>query len=113
LSLSSDCIGSAIITATLAMTCPLSGTLHPCWIFFFHCAYSGGAPVCPQPPMESRNAPYRTGRNTLLKCMRTNTKEAGDLTLSVWRVDALPSKKAGIDGPGARSEHGQGGGDGS
>jgi hypothetical protein len=51
--------------------------------------------------------------STLLKCVRTNTKEVGDLTLSVWRVDSLPSKKAGIDGPGARSEHGQGGTEGS
>jgi hypothetical protein len=48
-----------------------------------------------------------------LKCVRTNTKEVGDLTLSVWRVDALPSKEASIDGPGARSEHGQGGTEGS
>ena len=44
-----------------------------------------------------------------MKCVRTNTKEVRDLTLSVSKVDSLPSKKAGIDGPGARSEHGQGG----
>ncbi|MDX6464947.1 MAG: hypothetical protein QOE55_8644 [Acidobacteriaceae bacterium] len=48
-----------------------------------------------------------------MKCVRTNTKEVGDLTLSVGRLDAFPSKKAGIDGPGARSEHGQGGTEGS
>ena len=48
-----------------------------------------------------------------MKHVRTNTKEVGDLTLSVWRLDALPSKKTGIDGPGARSEHGKGGTEGS
>ena len=48
-----------------------------------------------------------------MKCVGTNTKEVRDLTLSVWRIDALPSKKAGIDGTGARSEHGQGGTEGS
>jgi len=46
-------------------------------------------------------------------CVRTNTKEVGDLTLPVWRVDALPSKKVSIDLPTARSEHGQGGTEGS
>src|SRR5258708_21152048 len=43
----------------------------------------------------------------------TNSKVVGDLILSISNVDALPSKKAGIDGPGARSEHGQGGTEGS
>src|SRR5258708_2729267 len=113
LSLSSVCFGSAMITATLAMTCPLFRTLHPCQTSLFQCAYFGGTPVCRQPQMESPCAPYRTGRNTLLKYVRTNTKEVGDLTHSISRVDALPSKKAGINGPGARSEHRQGGTEGS
>ena len=43
----------------------------------------------------------------------TNSKVVGDLMLSILNVDALPSKKAGIDRPGARSEHGQGGTEGS
>jgi hypothetical protein len=43
----------------------------------------------------------------------TNSKVVGDLILSISNVDALPSKKAGIDGPVARSEHGQGGTEGS
>ena len=47
------------------------------------------------------------------KWVRTNSKEVGDLILSVSKVDALPSKKAGIDGPGAWSEQGQGGTEGS
>ena|ERR1700690_3096346 len=41
------------------------------------------------------------------------SKVVGDLILSISNVDALPSEKAGIDRPGARSEHGQGGTDGS
>lgn len=49
--------------------------------------------------------PFYRGENSL--------KSSSDLILSVWRVDALPSEKAGIDGPGARSEHGQGGTEGS
>jgi hypothetical protein len=40
-------------------------------------------------------------------------KVAEDLFLSISNVNALPSKKSGIDGPGARSEHGQGGTEGS
>ena len=45
--------------------------------------------------------------------VETNSKVVGDLILSISRVYALPSKKAGIDGPGVRSEHGQGGPEGS
>ena len=40
----------------------------------------------------------------------TNSKVVGDLISQVY---ALPSKKAGIDVPGARSEHGQGGTEGA
>src|ERR1700730_8142 len=61
---------------------------------FVHVTHCGASPVCPQPQMESPHAPYRTGRSTLLKCVRTNTKEVSGLTLSAWRIDALPSKKA-------------------
>jgi len=45
--------------------------------------------------------------------VETNSKVVGDLIRSISQVYALPSKKAGIDGPGARSEHGQGGTEGS
>ena|SRR5271163_3988878 len=43
----------------------------------------------------------------------TDSKVVGELILSISNVYALPSKKAGIDRPGARSEHGQGGTEGS
>src|SRR6202140_3308523 len=43
----------------------------------------------------------------------TNSRVVGHLILSISKVYALPSKKSGIDGPGARSEHGQGGTEGS
>ena len=59
--------------------------------------------------MESPYAPYRTGRSALLKCVGTNTKEVRDLTLSVSKVDSLPSKKVSIDRPGARSDQCKGG----
>src|SRR6266481_5417280 len=49
----------------------------------------------------------------LYRGVGTNSKVVGDLILSISNVYALPSKKAGIDGPGARSEHGQGGTEGS
>jgi len=52
-------------------------------------------------------------RNALLQGVGTNSKAVGDLILSISNVYALPSKEAGIDGPGARSEHGQGGTEGS
>ena len=38
----------------------------------------------------------------------TTSKVVGNLILSIPQVYALPSKKAGIDGPGTWSEHGQG-----
>ena len=66
-----------------------------------------------QPQMESPWTPYRSRRDTLLQGVGTNSKVVGDLFLSISNVYALPSKKAGIDGPGARSEHGQRGTEGS
>jgi len=70
-------------------------------------------PLWEQPQMESPRTPYRNRRNALLEGVGTNSKVVGDLILSIPNVYALPSKKAGIDGPRARSEHGQGGTEGS
>jgi hypothetical protein len=80
---------------------------------FVHVAHCGAGPVWGQPQMESPWTPYRNRRNALLQGVGTNSKVVGNFIRSISRVDALPSKKAGIDGPGARSEHGQGGTEGS
>ena len=63
--------------------------------------------------MESPWTPYRNSRDAFYRGVGTNSKVVEDLILSILQVYALPSKKAGIDGPGARSEHGQGGTEGS
>jgi len=59
--------------------------------------------------MESLWTPYRNRTNALLCGVGTNSKVVGDLILSISDVDALPSKKARIDRPTARSEQCQGG----
>src|SRR4029077_13430229 len=75
-------------------------------LFIAHC---GAGPVWAQPPMESPRTPYRNGRNALLQWVGTNSIVVRDLTLSVSKVDALPSKKARIHRPAARPEQCQGG----
>ena len=63
--------------------------------------------------MELQWTPYRNRRNALLEGARNNSKVVGDLILSISKFYALPSKKAGIDGPCTWSEHGQGSTEGS
>src|ERR1700722_11532835 len=63
LSLSSDCFGSAMITATLAITCVTHlATLHACKARLVHVAHCGFGPVRGHPQRESPSAPNRPGR---------------------------------------------------
>src|SRR4029077_14547450 len=65
------------------------------------------------PRWSHRGHHMGTEGNALFWGLGTNSKVVGDFILPISNVDALPSKKAGIDGPSARSEHGQGGTEGS
>src|ERR1700733_10440743 len=76
LSFSSDCFGSAMITATLAITCLTDpGTLHAFLDPFVPVAHCGAGPVWGQPQMESPCTPYRNRRNALYGGWELTQKE--------------------------------------